>query len=145
MRTQCHCKQCKGARVCVCVCGGGGWGGGGLPTSVGVNLGSGEARDGLGCPAHYRLQVGCHLAGVNKFSCGTEEAPALVVPQRQPSDVQGSPKLIKLWWLWRSGPSTLCSQIGRGGRSSLLHIHKAWVHTYTWREPVWPSGKALGW
>ena len=73
-----------------------GWGVGGLPTSVGVNPGTGEARDVLGCPAHCRLQVGCHLAGVNKFSCGTEEAPALLVPQRQPSDAQGSPKLIKL-------------------------------------------------
>ena len=86
--------------VCVCVCvwvGGGGGGGRGASYIRGGQPGQSGSQGRPGVSAHYRLQVGCHLAGVNKCSCGTEEAPALLVPQRQPSDAQGSPKLIKLW------------------------------------------------
>ena len=59
---------------------------GGLPPSPGVNLGAGGARDVLGRPAH--LQVGCHRAVVDEFGCDTEQAPALLVPQRQASEAQ---------------------------------------------------------
>ena len=58
----------------------------GLPPPPGVNPGAGGARDVIGRPAH--LQVDCHRAAVDEFGCGTEQAPALPVPQRQASDVQ---------------------------------------------------------
>ena len=58
----------------------------GLPPSPGVNPGTGGTRDVLGRPA--LLQVGCHRAAVDEFGCGTEQAPALLVLQRQASDAQ---------------------------------------------------------
>ena len=64
-------------------------GGGSLPTRGSTRVFEG-ARDVLGRPAH--LQVGCHRAAVDEFGYDTEQAPPLLVPQRQASDAQWEPQ-----------------------------------------------------